>query len=153
MFRQFEQIWWLSLSLFHTVPIRLIPSLPIQCCPNGSHSPGLGWSDFAIFFLFLNWAHCCWSDIFLAFHCQTVKKLQIPSFYSKEQSPKRKFGIKFCLLFFRPQKWAKLVFNFCPSWMKKKFCFSSVLAFKQAKEQIFFQGQPLKMFFFIIWLL
>ena len=31
---------------------------------------------------------------------------------------------------------------------KKHFCFSSVLAFKQAKEQIFFQGQPLKMFFF-----
>ena len=31
--------------------------------------------------------------------------------------------------------------------------FSSVFAFKQAKEQILFQVQPLKMFFFIVLIL
>ena len=149
MFRQFEQIWWLSLSLFHTVPIRLIPSLPIQCCPNGSHSPGLGWSDFSLFLVFfLNWAHCCWSDIFLAFHCRTVEDLHLPSFYSKEQSSKRKFGIKFCLLFCMPQNGQNWFLIFAHREWKKHFCFSSVLALKQAKEKNLFRVQPLKMFLF-----
>ena len=133
----------------------------------------LGWSDFVLFLDFQNWAHCCQSNIFLEVHCQkigdfchapmrrlrseafTFKKsqgpsiffilnLRIPSFYFKEQRPKRKFGIKLFNIFLGPQSWQH---QFCP-WGRKFFFFltlPSVFAFKQAEEQIQFQVQPLQM--------
>ena len=137
------------------------------------HTRTLGWSDFVLFLDFQNWAHCCQSNIFLEVHCQkigdfchapmrwlrseafTFKKsqgpsiffilnLRIPSFYFKEQRPKRKFGIKLFNIFLGPQSWQH---QFCP-WGRKFFFFltlPSVFAFKQAEEQIQFQVQPLQM--------
>ena len=67
------------------------------------------------------------------------ENLQNPSLYIKEQSPIIKFEIKSCLIFLKFPKIAKTVFDLKNS--KTKFLppFSSVFAFKQAKEQILFQ--------------
>ena len=77
----------------------------------------------------------CWSS----FHFQ-----KIPSFYFKERSPKRKFGIQFVLIIFvRPPKWAKLVFPMVNAKIFY-FYFFSVFAFKQTKKQFCFMCNLLK---------
>ena len=71
--------------------------------------------------------------------------LQNPSLFIKEQSPRRKFEIKGCLVFFKnSQKWSK---RFLLCTRKTNFWggFSLVFAFKQANEQVLFQVQLLKM--------
>ena len=65
--------------------------------------------------------------------------MQQPSLYFKEQSSERKFGINFGLTL--SPKWAKFVFAKDEGNIQL-FCFSSVFAFKQAKEHILIQVQP-----------
>ena len=77
-----------------------------------------------------------------------VENLRNPSLYTKEQSTRRKFEIKSCLLFLKILKNGQHSFWSVQGKTKLFLGFSSVFAFKQAKEQILFQVQPLKMFFF-----
>ena len=71
--------------------------------------------------------------------------MQNPFQYIKEQLKKIKFEIKIFLLFFYNfPKMAKTVFDLKNSKKKLFWPFSSVFVFKQAKEQILFQVQPLK---------
>ena len=87
----------------------------------GSHSPPLpssklGWSEIEFLFDFWKRALCWLSGIFLWVQFEKMGKfgregaahLQIPSFYFKEQLPKRNLKIRF----FRPPKWANIFFFF-----------------------------------------
>ena len=88
----------------------------------------VGWSDLALYCDFRKATRFCWSSIFLGGQFQKIGKfrsakfsfskirrkydyffenLQNPSLYIKEQSPRRKFEIKSCSLFFKnSQKWS-----------------------------------------------
>ena len=127
------------------------------------------------FLLFLKRAHCCRTRLFVWVQFQRIgellrmhasgaraakfslsknhrdlkinicsENLQIPSFYFKEQSPNRKFEIWFYKTNCLAHKLDKFVFDLFEG-KKKKFSFSKFLAFKQTKEHILFQVQPLKM--------